>query len=873
MPHRDKTPEHEHRFSHRLPPHVRPLHYAITLEPDLERFVFSGKIAVEITISEPTDRITLHAVDLTILEAYVDRGGRRSQATWKQEAGREELSLEFPRKLSEGSAVLRMTFEGALNDRMHGFYRSRYEQPKGTSRFMAATQFEATDARRCFPCWDEPNIPATFEMTLIVPEALEAVSNMPPETIEAVPGGKKSVRFARTPVMSTYLVACIAGELEWIEAKTKRGVAVRVITTPGKKEQGRFALQAAVNIVEYFDDYFAIPYPLPKLDLIALPDFAAGAMENWGAVTFRETALLIDPEQSAASARQRVAVVVAHEIAHQWFGNLVTMDWWTHLWLNEGFATFIEFMAVQHLFPEWEIWTQFIADTYAPALRDDATRSTHAIEIEVKNPSEISQIFDAISYSKGAAILRMIETYLTPSVFQKGLRKYLKRHQYANASTQDLWRALEEASGKPVGAIMDTWTKQAGYPLISVQHIAGDEYAIRQERFIENPWPLGANEAAQTWKIPIPIGVTASGGREISSFLIEQKEAIATLSHTHGWIKLNAHQVAYLRVNYTPQQWGAIREAIRKGEVGIIDRFGIVSDIAALVDAGKFSSTQLLTMLEAFREETHYIVWTEIIGILGRLRMRLDEGPATEALNAWARQLIKPAAERLGWDRRAEEAHTETLLRSMLLSALGIYENRPTIDEAKRRLNRHLASEQALDPNIRFPVYAMAAREGDAKLFDLLIDRYRAEALHEEKIRYLRALAEFRDPELGARMLDFSLSADVRSQDTMFVLAQAGSNPRERDRVWKFFKTHWGAFDERYGEGGLKLMGRIIEAVAGHFADEAHAGDIEQFFAEHPAPSASRSIEKVLEHIRVAAAWRARDGKAVEEWLATKTYE
>ena len=438
-----------------LPTNVRPTRYRLILEPDLESFTFRGEEAVDIEVVEASSEITLNSSDIDILSSKltVEGGSVLTPRDVVLDDSKETATFVFDSEIPTGPATLEITFTGELNDKLRGFYRSHYTDIDGQERYLATTQFEATDARRAFPCWDEPAVKSAFDVTLVVPGDLVAVSNMPVVSEEVNPSGSrpssKVVRFAETPVMSTYLLAFVVGDIESIEQRTDAGTLMRVWTTRGKQEQGRFALETAVNLLDYFDDYFGIRYPLPKLDHIAIPDFAAGAMENWGAITYRETALLVDPDHSSAGTRQRVAAIVSHEMAHMWFGDLVTMAWWNDLWLNESFASWMGDKAVDHLFPEWEMWTQFVMADTNSGLSLDGLKNSHPIEQEVNNPSEIGQLFDAISYSKGASILRMLEHFLGSEPFRQGLHLYLSSHEYGNAQTEDLWSALGEISGQP----------------------------------------------------------------------------------------------------------------------------------------------------------------------------------------------------------------------------------------------------------------------------------------------------------------------------------------------------------------------------------------------------------------------------------------
>nr|KAF6296479.1 aminopeptidase puromycin sensitive [Myotis myotis] len=463
----------EKRPFERLPADVSPINYSLCLKPDLLDFTFEGKLEAAAQVRQATNQIVMNCADIDIITAsYVPEGDEEIHATgFNYQNEDEKVTLSFPSTLQPGTGTLKIDFVGELNDKMKGFYRSKYTTPSGEVRYAAVTQFEATDARRAFPCWDEPAIKATFDISLVVPKDRVALSNMNVIDRKPYPDDENvvEVKFARTPVMSTYLVAFVVGEYDFVETRSKDGVCVRVYTPVGKAEQGKFALEVAAKTLPFYKDYFNVPYPLPKIDLIAIADFAAGAMENWGLVTYRETALLIDSKNSCSSSRQWVALVVGHELAHQWFGNLVTMEWWTHLWLNEGFASWIEYLCVDHCFPEYDIWTQFVSADYTRAQELDALDNSHPIEVSVGHPSEVDEIFDAISYSKGASVIRMLHDYIGDTDFKKGMNMYLTKFQQKNAATEDLWECLEGASGKPIAAVMNTWTKQMGFPLIYVE--------------------------------------------------------------------------------------------------------------------------------------------------------------------------------------------------------------------------------------------------------------------------------------------------------------------------------------------------------------------------------------------------------------------
>src|SRR3989338_7088052 len=858
--------EHTRSETHRLPKNTVPKEYDIVLEPDLKKGFFSGEVKITIEIIERTLVITLNATDLEIESTKIVQKAKTQKAKTKLDEKKEELTLHVSELLEKGKAVLIIRFKGTLNDKMHGFYRSCYLTKEKKKEYIATTQFEATDARRCFPCFDEPALPATFKSALIVEKEYETISNMP-ITREEPRGEKKIVYFEETPVMSTYLLVFIVGNFEWLEAKTKSKTLVRVATVPGKKEQGIFALDTAVKVLEFYEDYFEIPYPLPKLDLIAIPDFAAGAMENWGAVTYRETALLIEKENPPAARRQRVAIVIAHETSHQWFGNLVTMDWWTNLWLNEGFASFMEYLAVDELFPEWEIWTQFIADDYSYALHEDGMRSTHPIEVKVKHPSEISQIFDSISYQKGASVIRMIEAYLGARVFRKGLKTYLNRFAYGNATTDDLWKALEEVSKKPVKSIMDSWIKQPGYPVLTIHKKNENTLGIRQTRFLSSPLELTPEEESQLWESPIPLKVITAGEEKEKFVFLKDRETTLTLSAKRDWIKLNAEQKGFLRVNYSKEIWESLKTAVAENKIEVIDRFGLLDDAVALTRAGHMRTPELLSLLEIYKNEDHYIVWTDIAGILVSLKDLLAESECIRNFENFARSVLKPIVKKLGWESDPNDTHTKILLRSVVLRTLGEFGDEEVIKTAKKKFEEYLRDSKALRPDLRMVVYGVVAENSDEKEYETFLDLYRATDLHEEKLRYLNALGQFKNKDLLKRALEFGLSDEVRSQDTIYPFGGVSRNPLGRTLAWEFFKNNWKEFETRYSSGGLKFISYFISAAVAHFASEEKAKEVEQFFKSHPVPSGTRAVEQSLEAIRAKAAWLARDEKAITEWL------
>ncbi|XP_039055030.1 aminopeptidase M1-like isoform X2 [Hibiscus syriacus] len=756
---------------------------------------------------------------------------------------------------------------------MKGFYRSIYEH-NGEKKNMAVTQFEPADARRCFPCWDEPACKATFKITLDVPSELVALSNMP-VIEEKVNGPLKTVFFQESPIMSTYLVAVVVGLFDYVEDHTPDGVKVRVYCQVGKVNQGKFALKVAVGTLGLYKDYFAMPYPLPKLDMIAIPDFSSGAMENYGLVTYRETALLYDEQHSAAANKQRVATVVAHELAHQWFGNLVTMEWWTHLWLNEGFATWVSYLATDSLFPEWKIWTQFLDET-TDGLRLDGLAESHPIEVEINHAAEIDEIFDAISYEKGASVIRMLQSYLGAECFQKSLASYIKKHAYSNAKTEDLWAALEEGSGEPVTKLMNTWTKQMGYPVVSVK-VKDQKLEFEQSQFFSS----GCTGNGQ-WIVPITF--CCGSYEKKKSFLLQTKlvthdvKEISSHSNKSAWIKLNVEQTGFYRVKYDEELAARLRHAIENKYLSATDRFGILDDSFALCMARQLPLTSLITLMAAYREELEYTVLSNLITITYKVgRIAADAKPELmDNINQFFINLFQYSAEKLGWDAKQGESHLDAMLRGEILTALAMLGHKETLNEATRRFDSFLNNRNTplLPPDIRKAAYVAVMRSvksSNRAGFESLLRVYRETDLSQEKIRILGSLTSCPDPAIVLEVLKFSLSPEVRSQDAIYGL---GVSKEGREVAWIWLKDNWDFIVKNFG--GF-LIPRFVSAVVSPFASFEKVKEVEEFFASREKASIARTLKQSLERVNINATWvksiqAEKDfGEAVQE-LAYRKY-
>ncbi|CAI9616950.1 unnamed protein product [Staurois parvus] len=676
-------------------------------------------------------------------------------------------------------------------------------------------------------------------------------------------------KFARTPIMSTYLLAFVVGEYDFVETRSTDGILVRVYTPVGKAEQGKFALEVAAKTLPFYKDYFNVPYPLPKIDLIAIADFAAGAMENWGLVTYRETALLIDPKNSCSSSRQWVALVVGHELAHQWFGNLVTMEWWTHLWLNEGFASWIEYLCVDHCFPEYDIWTQFVSADYTRAQELDALDNSHPIEVCVGHPSEVDEIFDAISYSKGASVIRMLHDYIGDEDFRRGMNQYLTKFQEKNAATEDLWESLEQASGKPIAAVMSTWTKQMGFPLIYVESEQKEDsrtLTLSQKKFCASG-PHHGEESPQ-WMVPISICTSESPASAKLRLLMDKPEMTVVLEGVTSdqWVKLNPGTVGFYRTQYSPSMLESLLPGIRDLSLQPVDRLGLQNDLFFMARAGIISTVEVLKVMEAFVNEPNYTVWSDLSCNLGILSTLLSHTQFHEEIQGFIRDVFSPIGQRLGWDPKPGEGHLDALLRGLVLGKLGKAGHKPTLEEARRRFKDHVEGKNTLSADLRSPVYVTVLKHGDSTTLDTMLKLHKQADMQEERNRIERVLGAICSTELIQKVLNFSLSEEVRPQDTVSVIGGvAGASKQGRKAAWTFVKENWEELHNRY-QGGF-LISRLIKLSVDGFASEKMAAEVKAFFEAHPAPSAERTVQQCCENIVLNAAWLKRDGDAMHQYL------
>jgi puromycin-sensitive aminopeptidase len=828
---------------YRLPRSVVPSRYDLTLTPDLASATYDGTASIAVTVAEPVDRITLNAIELEIDGGTLtSQGGRALDiAVVEFDEELQRATLILPEIAAPGPWTLSLAFRGVLNDQLHGFYRSTYtDDETGERHTIATTQFEAADARRAFPCWDEPDLKAAFGITLVVPNGAMAISNAPEVGREALEDGRERVRFADTMVMSTYLVAFVVGRMELTPSVQVDGVPIRVAHLPGKGHLASFALDAAVFSLRFFREYYGIPYPEAKVDMVAMPDFAQGAMENTGCIIYRESLLLVDPAHATQPELENIADVVAHELAHQWFGNLVTMRWWNGIWLNEAFATFMALVTVDSMRPDWEVWSAF-ARAATSAREVDALHSTRAIEYPVASPDDTQGMFDILTYQKGCAILRMLERYLDADRFRDGIRHYLKLHEHGNTETHDLWDAIEAATGEPVRRIMDSWIWQGGYPLLAVEP-TDVGVSIAQSRFLADGTPDPA-----TWDVPLR--VRELGGEELSVLVTAEGATVEV--RAGAAVVVNAGASSFVRVRYAPELQSQL--VARLPDLTPMERYGLLDDLWASAAAGAASVTDFVRLAEGFREEEDLAVWQVLLQGLAMCD-RFVEGETRERFRAFVRGLVAPALDRLGWDARDDDADLARTLRGALLQGLGVLGADPNAAAMAREYEAESRAGKDIDPALAAAAVNLVAATGDADDYERYVERSLHADTPQEELRYQMALPQFRDPALLGRTFDAVMKGDIRSQDAPFVVAYSIVNRDLGHRAWEFLKANWDDLTTRFP---ATLWVRMADGVR-FLTETDDPADAAAFFEDHPIPQSAKSLQQILERQRVLTALRER---------------
>ncbi len=847
------APTQDKAREHRLPKNVTPSRYEIRLVPDLAAFTFAGEESIAVTVREATGEIELNALELEIEHASAEHAGQTIEGKAEFEPERERARLRFAEQLEPGEWTLRFKFRGVLNDKLHGFYRSQYQDAADGTHTVATTQFEATDARRAFPCWDEPELKARFKVTLVVDEHLAAISNSGVEAERKIAGAKKEVVFRETIPMSTYLVAFIVGDFEATDP-ADAGTPLRIVHVPGKRDLTRWATQIGVFSLKFFADYYGLPYPGDKLDLVAIPDFASGAMENLGAITFRETALLADEKAASRAELERIADVVSHENAHMWFGDLVTMKWWNGIWLNEAFATFMEMLAVDAWKPEWKRWESFSVSR-AAAMAVDGLRSTRSIEYTVLSPEDARAMFDILTYEKGAAVLRMLEQYLGAERFRKGISLYLRKHQFKNAETGDLWDALEESSREPVRKLMDSWIFQQGFPIVDVSATPdGRGLKLAQRRFF-----YLAENSEQLWHIPLMVRARTDSGVTTHKLLMPDGEATLDLGVRPNWALVNEGGHGFYRVHYSPELLTALTGNL--AELEPIERFSLVSDTWAATVAGLGPLSEFLKLARLLMGETDINVWRAVLGAFNYLDLIASDADRP-ALAACVRAIVGPAAGRLGWQSRAGESELDRQLRATLIGALGTIGDDPEVRMRAGELHaRYEDNPASADRDLAPALVSILAHSGDAVRYDEFKAKFRAARTPQEEQRYLFSLAGFRDLTILRTTMEMTLDGQVRTQNAPYLMHSLLLNTACRYEAWDFVRSRWDDMTRKYPDAALP---RMCEAVIALLDRE---DEVKSFFATHRVRLGAKIIDQHLERLSVAVGFRRREGASLQATL------
>ncbi|VVT46863.1 uncharacterized protein SAPINGB_P001425 [Magnusiomyces paraingens] len=886
-----------------LPKGLKPVNYNLKIyEIDTEALTFNGTVVIHYAVTAPTSAVYLNARDLTIKDATVATFSTKTESvidvtSISYDKPTEVVTLELATPIGEAVSKVLVTvnYSGIIQTNMAGFYRSKYkEASSGKDTLMLSTQFEATDARRAFPCADEPNLKATFDLSIAVPETWTAISNMPIVSSQTPGSGKKSgedgsntkiVTFDTTPVMSTYLLAWATGDFEYIEAFTEksyngRKLPVRVYTTKGLSSQGQLALESAAKIVDYFSEIFDIDYALPKVDLLAVHEFSHGAMENWGLITYRTTAVLYDEETSDAAYKTRVVYVVAHELAHQWFGNLVTMDWWNELWLNEGFATYVGWLAVDHLYPDWQVFSRFITEALQGAFGLDSLRQSHPIEVPVKSALDIDQIFDSISYLKGASTIRMLSNQLGTQTFLKGVSNYLKKHAYGNAHTIDLWSSLSDVSGIDVDAAMKNWTGKIGFPVITVvvNKDTGD-VTLQQDRFLRGG-DVKPEENETVWWVPLSLSSGAEADATITSSsgtTLETKDLVLLgLANEVDFFLLNKNQTNVYRVNYSAEQLTNIASNIEK--LSLNDRIGVVADAASLAIAGSGSTSGLLSLILALKKDTSFEVWSEILKRLGALRsvwFEQDE-ESQKGLAALTRDVLSYNLEQLGWEFAKDEGYRTGRLRTLIIGSSVKVGVESVISEAKTRFAKWKTGDKsAIHPSLRHAVFTAVLKYTTGSELTEAYDAIFQEVVKPSSVDSaeiaLSSLGSVTDAALIDRGLNYILSDEVPSQDTHSIGGSLAANVVARWKSWEYLKANWDAIYKKFSTN-MVVLDRLVRLMITNFASEKAYKEIETFYSDKNTHGFERSLGQALDTIKANTEWVERDGKEVKQWLVENKY-
>ncbi|HET7439961.1 MAG TPA: M1 family metallopeptidase [Terriglobales bacterium] len=849
-------------WGQRLPELAVPENYKLSFTPNLDKDNFAGEETIQIRLLQPTSEIVLNAANINFQEVSISAGGITQKARVSLDSKKEMATLAVERRLTAGPATIQIRYSGILNNDLRGFYLGKF----GDGKKYAATQFEATDARRAFPCFDEPAYKATFDVTITADRGLTAISNGKIVSDSPGPGDDKhTVRFATTAKMSSYLVAMAVGDFEYVEGSAE-GVPIRVYGPPGSKPYSSYALEIGEQCIKYFDEYFGIKYPFEKLDMIGLPDFAAGAMENTALITYRQAMLQIDDKRASVGKHKDVAIYIAHEIAHQWFGDLVTPKWWDDIWLNEGFATWMEKKSVAALRPEWEMDLDGVRDSIG-VLNLDSLENTRPVHQNAVTTAQIEELFDGIAYDKAGAVLRMLESYLGPEVFRAGVSAYLKKYAYGNATAEDFWNTLTAVSKKPVDRILPTFVTQPGAPLVDLklQCAGGSATAtLSQERYSYDRAQFNSKND-EIWQVPVCMKEAGHGGGETpnSCVVLSKKEENFSLPSCAPWVLSNAGASGYYRSGYDAEMLRAMSRDLEH-DLTPAERIMLLGNVWASVRVGRLQIGDYLAFAEGLQTDRNRGVMGQLTDQLDYIGEYLVTEDDRESYEEWVRRLLTPAAKDLETQAKRGENDEQKSLRARIMQTLGgTGRDSEVLERARQITEQALAHPEVLDRTLARTAFALTAAHGDAALYDKFFDRLQKAKTPEEYYLYLQPLTSFTDPKLLERTLEYALTPAVRLQDTLGLIAGVMSNPAGQRLAWDFVRAHWKEIEKM--ESGF-ISAEIVDATSS-FCDAGLQEEAKYFFSKHPVPSAERALKQSLERMKYCVDLRSEQGSKLASWL------
>ncbi|MFL6595142.1 MAG: M1 family metallopeptidase [Chthoniobacterales bacterium] len=837
----------------KLPKTIVPEEYAVRITPDIKKLTFTGSETIKLNVRQPARELVLNSADIQIASASVD-DKQIDKAAIKLDPKEQTLTIALPNELSQGSHTLALNFSGKINNAGFGLYHAPYQEHRtGAKKDMLGTQFEATDARRMFPCWDEPSFRARFQLTAVVPENWTAVSNMPVEKETKLRGGKE-VRFGMTPPMASYLNVFCAGELDAIEQQNG-SVLHRVTATKGKAEMGHYALESAQQIVNFYNDYFGVAFPLPKLDEIAVPGGFGGAMENWGGIVYFESGLLFDPQISSSRTKQGIYSVIAHEVAHQWFGDLVTTAWWDNIWLNEGFASWMASKCTAKFNPDWEVWLRR-DESRDPARRGgipkeaamegDARSTTHPIQQKIETEAQANSAFDDITYKKGQSFLRMLESFLGEDVFREGLRRYMAAHKFSNATTADLWNSLSEASGKPVGEIAASWTEQPGFPVVVVARDASGKITLTQERFTVN-FP---NAPQLEWKIPLTYSV--AGAAPVSVLMTSKTMELPDIPAERA-VKFNVEGAGDYRVQYDEASWKLLLAELP--QMSMPDRVNLLSDAWALVQANRAPLALYLDLVGRIPSHTELAEQDQIMTAFQMIDGLLRDNPVREQFQQYARSVLRPSFDKVGWDAKPNESPRMATLRASLVSTLADFNDPEIITGCHERFAKYLKDPKSLSPDLRAPVLDVIGRFADEKTWKKLHELGLKTTSIEQKQEYYVALTAPVDPKLAQATLQLALTNELPTSRALYLLPRVARNAGHADLAWDFAKAH---MKNLLGKADALAMNSFAPGLFSFFSDAARIDELKAYAKANLPPESEPQVEKAADEVSFRADLKKR---------------